>query len=98
MSPHNNNPPENSVFYLRKQLDHCTEAECSVFITPLHEFGRVTYSFSLSLTVGERRETETVTDVTCDKVEAEKIFNLICMGNLHPCHLHDLISDSIGVI
>lgn len=94
-------PPPNlynaaTVFYFFKQLESRTSLECSVSPMPLHEFHRVTYNFTLSLKQNNSVETAALEDVTCSIREAEELFNLICKNNVHPCHLFDIVSDSIG--
>ncbi len=87
-----------SVLYFFKQLESRTSLECRVSPMPLHEFHRVTYNFALSLKHDNDVETEVIGDVTCSIREAEAIFDLICRNNVRPCHLSDVISDSIGVL
>lgn len=94
-------PPSNphnvpAVFYFFKQIESRTSLECRVFPMPLHEFHRVTYNFSLSMKQNSSVETAELADVTCSIREAEGLFDLICKNNVRPCHLRDVICDSIG--
>ncbi len=96
MTPLSTEHSEYDVFYFFKHLEIREALELSVFPMPRHEFHRVTYNFTLSIKRDRSVETVTVEDVTSNIREAEAIFNLICKNNVRPCHLHDVISDSIG--
>ncbi|MBQ8551726.1 MAG: hypothetical protein IJ428_02800 [Clostridia bacterium] len=85
-----------SVFYFAKQLDNNTVLICDVTMMPLFEYHRTAYAFTLRLFHGSKSECATVEDVTCDRDKAEHIFNLLCTGNVYPCHLQDIIVDLIA--
>ncbi len=85
-----------SVFYFSKQLCSSAALSCEVVMMPLKEHHCTSYTFTLSLLHGIVCESETVEDVTCDRELAEHIFNLICIHNVYPCHLYDVILDLIG--
>lgn len=93
MMSHRN--PE-SLFYFFKQLDNSTALACIVTASSIPESNLFTYDFTLSIKYANGYKSETVTDATCSRSEAEHLFNLLCTGNVRPCHLKEVISDTIG--
>ena len=85
-----------SVFYCRKQLDNSTVFECCVAMMPLREHHCCTYNFMLTLTSQIGLDCESVSDVTTDINEAERIFDTLCRCNVYPCHLFEVVSDLIA--
>lgn len=86
---------KNAIFYTKKLLDNHAVYECCAFMTPLHEYRRTSYTFTVTLTCDGICGIATAEDVTVDRNEAEHIFNLISNGIVYPCHLFDVISDLI---
>lgn len=76
-----------AVFYAKKHLNNATVLEFAALLTPVHESGRIAYSF-IAEENGERAIAETV---TCDRDEAERIFNKLVCENVKPRELEAVV-------
>ena len=81
------------VFYFYKQVDNSFTLECSVTMVPLKEIGACGYTFTITATVNDIRQTASAVNVTQSRSTAEKLFNSICSQNIRPDELAHLISD-----